>query len=248
MQDRERVREAVREARRVLFVTGAGLSADSGLPTYRGVGGLYHGTDTEDEAPIEVMLSGPMFERHPTKVWRYLAQIERACRGALPNAGHRAIAELAERCEVVVLTQNVDGLHRDAGSPEVIEIHGTLRRLRCPGCDRVEDPWAFADHEDGPPTCARCGAICRPDVVLFEEMLPADAVVALRRAMSRPFDVVFSVGTTSVFPYIAAPVIHQARSGGLAVEVNPGDTAVSDVVSVRIRGRAADALPGLLAR
>lgn len=240
------IRDAVRRARRVLFVTGAGMSADSGLPTYRGIGGLYDGVETEDGEPIEVMLSGPRYARDPERAWRYLSQIERACRGAQPNDGHRAIAALGQRCEVVVLTQNVDGLHRDAGTPDPIEIHGTLRRLRCPACGAREEGVDYAAREI-PPRCRGCGGIARPDVVLFEEMLPEGALGALRRALAAPFDVVFSVGTTSVFPYIAAPVFQQVRAGGLAVEINPGDTAVSHVVTERVRERAALALPALLA-
>lgn len=236
----------LREARRVLFVTGAGISADSGLPTYRGVGGLYDGAGTEDGLPIEVALSGETMRRDPALCWKYIAQIERACRGARPNGGHRVIAALEERCEVVVLTQNVDGLHGDAGSSDVIEVHGTVRSLRCTRCGRGSQVRDYAGMKL-PPTCS-CGGIVRPEVVLFGEMLPAAAVGRMHRAFAQPFDVVFSIGTTSVFPYIATPVIDQARSGGFAVEINPGESAVSRLVTHRIRSGAASALSALWER
>ena len=132
----QRAAEALRQAERILFITGAGLSADSGLPTYRGVGGLYNG-HTEDGLPIEAALSGPMLELNPGLCWKYLAEIGRACLAGKPNAGHLAIAELQNRKPGCwVLTQNVDGYHRAAGSPpqRLIEIHGTLAPLFFMSC------------------------------------------------------------------------------------------------------------------
>ena len=126
-----------RQAERILFVTGAGMSADSGLPTYRGIGGLYHDRHTDEGVPIEVALSGAMLMSRPELTWKYLAEIEAACRGAQPNAGHMAIAELERRKpRVMVLTQNVDGLHRAAGSHNLVEIHGNLHHLLCTECGR----------------------------------------------------------------------------------------------------------------
>ena len=117
----ERIAQLLAQSRRVLFVTGAGISADSGLPTYRGVAGLYEGKETEDGLPIEAALSGDVFARRPDITWKYLAQIERNCRGAKPNAAHRTIAELEARLPyVLVFTQNVDGLHRRVGSRNLI--------------------------------------------------------------------------------------------------------------------------------
>lgn len=237
----------VAAARSVLFVTGAGVSADSGLPTYRGVGGLYEAEDPDEGLPIEVLLSGETFARSPGKTWKYLGAIERACRDARPNRAHEAIAALeATGRRVTVLTQNVDGLHRAAGSTDVIEIHGDLHDLRCTRC-----PWAerVADYSalPLPPRCPRCGATVRPEVVLFGEMLPAAAVGRLEEALRRGFDAVFSVGTTSLFPYVAAPVLLARSWGGTSVEVNPGETAVSDVVDLRLRCGAAAALGALAA-
>lgn len=234
-------------ARSVLFVTGAGISADSGLPTYRGVGGLYESDATEEGLPIEVLLSGETFARRPEKTWKYLGAIERACRGARPNRAHEAIAALeASRERVVVLTQNIDGLHRAAGSREVIEIHGDVHELACTRC-----PWAsrVASYEGLtlPPRCPECAALVRPAVVLFGEMLPRAAVERLEAELRRGFDAVFSIGTTSVFPYVAAPVLMARAWGAGSVEVNPGETEVSGAVDVRLRCGAAAAMDAVLA-
>jgi len=246
--DPEGVEAAVRilgRATSVLFITGAGMSADSGLPTYRGVGGLYDGGALEEGLPIEMLLSGSTFARRPDLTWKYLGAIERACRGARPNRGHEILALLEKRLpRAVVLTQNVDGFHRRAGSTEVIEIHGNLHDLRCTSCrwrDRV------ADYEGVtlPPACPACGRVVRPAVVLFGEMLPDEAVRRLEKELARGFDAVFSIGTTSVFPYISAPISIARSSGKGTVEINPGETEVSDLVDVRIRAGAKDALEAI---
>ena len=134
------VARAVRDADSVLFVTGAGLSADSGLPTYRGVGGLYNDADTEHGLPIEVALSGQVFRQRPDISWKHIRDIEQACRGARPNAAHRFMAALeATKPRVWTLTQNVDGLHRAAGSQRLIEIHGRIGSLLCTACDWTDE-------------------------------------------------------------------------------------------------------------
>jgi len=237
----------LRSAERVLFITGAGLSADSGLPTYRGVSGLYADTDTEDGVPIEVALSGGMFRQDPRLCWKHIARIEEACRGAEPNRGHAVISELQDTHEVVVLTQNVDGLHQAAGSRDVIDIHGNVHDLLCPAC-----PWtARVDDYAGlpiPPHCPDCRQVIRPDVVLFGEMLPRRKVVALHQELARGFDLVFSIGTTSVFPYIAEPVLMARRQGVPTVEINPGGSEVSHLVQHRLQAGAADVLGDLATR
>lgn len=239
-----RIRERLSGARRLLFVTGAGLSAEAGLPTYRGVGGLYAGSDTEHGMPIERALSGPVFQRHPEITWQHIASIERAVRGAQPSAAHRLIAALERRFEVVVLTQNVDGLHRAAGSGDVIDIHGDCHELLCTRCAFRETRRDYAELEI-PPRCPRCAAVVRPDVVLFEEMLPAVKLDRLLHELTRGFDATFSIGTTSLFPYIAEPVLDAARRGRLSVEINPEMTPVSHIVEHRLACRAGYALAAL---
>jgi len=229
-------------ARRVLFVTGAGLSADSGLPTYRGVGGLYDDDTTEDGIAIEEAVSGGVFASRPEITWKYLHRMNAAARQAGHNDGHRVIAEIErELGDVWVLTQNVDGFHGDAGSTNVIEVHGNGRELHCTACSWSETRWDYSDLPELP-RCPSCGAVIRPRVVLFDEMLPEEAMSALTGELRRPFEMVFSVGTTSLFPYIAAPVVEAQRAGAPTVEINPEQTPVSDVVQYRIPAPAAPTL------
>lgn len=232
-------------ARRVLVITGAGLSADSGLPTYRGVGGLYEDVATEDGVSIEQALSGPMLRRRPELTWKYLSQIAQACAGREPNEGHRALVEMAGRFErFTVLTQNVDGLHARAGSRDLIEIHGNLRRLWCQTCGYEERDPAVPELA-GPPGCPCCGSTLRPDVVLFGESLPPAAIERLEQVLGEGVDFVMSIGTSSGFPYIAGPVAMAARAGLPTLEVNPARTEVSYLVRHRLEARAAEALPAL---
>ena len=218
------------------------MSADSGLPTYRGIGGLYQDTPTPEGIPIEVVLSGQMFRSRPELTWRYLLEVEKACRDAEPNEGHRVIARLEkEKAGVWILTQNVDGLHRAAGSENVIEIHGRFSTLKCVSCEYAEVVSDYSDL-DGVPGCPLCGSVVRPDVVLFGESLPTGAVDRLERESARGFDIVVSIGTTSVFPYIAEPILRARQRGVPSVEINPGTTQVSDIVDYKLTGAASDVL------
>jgi NAD-dependent deacetylase len=235
----------LRSSRRILFVTGAGISADSGLPTYRGIGGLYERDATDDGIPIEVALSGAMLERDPALCWKYIAQIERSCRGATFNAAHAFLAEVeAAAPGTWVLTQNVDGFHRAAGSRNVIEIHGDVHQLACIGCSWRDVVPNYAGLEI-PPRCPRCSSLVRPRVVLFGELLPDEAVRLMHLQLAKGFDAVVSIGTTSVFPYIAGPVIDAARAGVPTIEINPGQSVVSELVGLRLEAGAAEALTAI---
>ncbi|MFN3984911.1 MAG: NAD-dependent deacylase [Rhodocyclaceae bacterium] len=236
------------DAQRALFITGAGISADSGLPTYRGVGGLYHERLTDDGLTIEQALSGEMMRQQPAVAWKYIAEIEENCRGARPNVAHRVIAALeAVRPGVCVLTQNVDGLHRQAGSRNLIEIHGTVHRLRCTECHHARGVADFSGLQL-PPDCPVCGGLLRPDVVLFGEMLPERELARLETVLTQGVDLVVSIGTTSVFPYISGPVWWAREAGVPTVEINPGTTEVSDIVDHRLRISAAEAMSELWRR
>lgn len=230
----------------VLFITGAGVSADSGLPTYRGIGGLYEQDATDDGVPIEVALSGEMFRRDPALTWKYIHQIEKSSRDARPNRAHEVIALLERRLNRVwTLTQNVDGLHRAAGSQRVIDIHGDVHRLACTRCGhrwRVEN---YAGIQI-PPSCPECDSLVRPEVVLFGEMLPLDRTKLLQEQLTLGFDAVFSIGTTSVFPYIAEPILDARRRGALTVEINPGVSEVSHIVDYRLRAGAAETMDAVV--
>nr|WP_279290958.1 NAD-dependent deacylase [Pseudomonas sp. S25] len=213
---------ALRVAQRILIITGAGLSADSGLPTYRGVGGLYNG-ETDDGLPIEIALSGPMLRRDPALCWKYIAELGKACLGGQPNAAHYAIAELQrKKPDCWVLTQNVDGYHRAAGSPpdRLIEIHGQMAPLFCQSCAAEDPELSVHLQRPLPPLCRLCGGVLRPPVVLFQEMLPEQAMQTLYDEMAKGFDAVLSIGTTASFPYIHEPVIRTRVCGGFTAQIN----------------------------
>lgn len=239
------IADLIDQSDRILFITGAGISADSGLPTYRGIGGLYDDVHTEEGIPIEVALSGEMLREQPELTWKYLLQVEQACRGAGYNLAHKLIAQVEQiKPQSWVLTQNIDGFHRAAGSRQLIEIHGKVGELLCTKCH-----YEFASNDysqiDRVPVCPRCHSVMRPSVVLFGEMLPEPAVADLHREMVRGFDLVFSIGTTSVFPYISQPVFEARRWNAKVVEINPGITEVSPFVHYKLPMRAVDAMQGI---
>lgn len=232
----------LRKAKSVLFITGAGISADSGLPTYRGIGGLYNEAVTDEGIPIEMALAGETLQAHPEITWKYLAQIEKNCRNAQYNRGHAVIAEMERGLERIwVLTQNIDGFHHAAGSKNVIDIHGDMHRLLCTKCRWRAVIKSFSEISI-PPRCPACKAIARPDVVFFGEMLPDDKLAILYRELGRGFDIYFSIGTTSVFPYIQQPILHAKSCGRPTVEINPADTEVSRIVDIKLAMGAAEAL------
>lgn len=233
------------DSRRILFITGAGISADSGLPTYRGVGGLYEDAATSEGYSIEEALSGPMLAKRPEITWKYLLQIAHNCSQAAPNSAHRIIAALEDSVpEVIVYTQNIDGLHAAAGSSNLIEIHGNMHYLRCTHC-RFQATVKNYDALSIPPLCPKCFAPLRPEVVLFDEALPAAAIERLEDECAQGFDLVFSIGTSSLFPYIIEPVIWARQAGTPCIEINPGETSVSSIVDLAIRERAAPAMEAI---
>lgn len=235
---------------RILFVTGAGLSADSGLPTYRGVGGLYDGRATPEGWPIEEVLSGPTLAARPDLTWKYLAEIGQAVRGATFNRGHAVLAEMERHFrEVWVLTQNVDGFHRKAGSRNVVDIHGDMGRLVCirRSCTWEGHTESFS-FEELPPRCPECASVIRPDVVLFGERLPERHLRTLRERIVPGFDFVFAVGTSGLFPYVIEPVMLAHEEAIPTVEINPGATEISDLIDIKIAARAAEALDAIWTR
>ncbi len=236
------VAKLLKQSKSILFITGAGISADSGLPTYRGIGGLYNDKTTDEGIPIEEALSGEMLTASPAVTWKHLSQIEKNCRNARFNRGHEVIAEMERRFERVwVLTQNIDGFHSAAGSRNVIEIHGNMHKLSCMKCSwrtKVKDYSQLTI----PPICPKCGFTVRPEVVLFGEMLPANECQFLSDELTKGFDIYFSVGTTSVFPYIQQPIIDAKYSKRPTVEINPAETEISHLVDIKINSGAAGAM------
>ena len=230
--------EALRDARRVVALTGSWISAESGVPTFRDAQtGLWARYDSRELATPEA------FARDPELVWKWYAWRRGLVEGASPNAGHMALADLEHRAPVFSLvTQNVDGLHQEAGSSNVVELHGNIRRSRCSAENVTVEP---EEAEHLPPLCPNCGSPLRPDVVLFGEALPAEALGAASEA-ARSCDVFLSVGTSGLV-YPAASLPYEALDGGAAViEVNPDPTPLSAHADLAVRGRAGEVLPDLV--
>ncbi len=244
-KDIDEVGDILKSSKSILFITGSGISADSGLPTYRGKGGLYNGKVTEDGVSVEMALAGETLETHPEITWKYLYQIEKGLRSASFNRAHKVIAEMEKEFDRVwVLTQNIDGLHAAAGSKNVIDIHGDMHEILCTTCGwrtRVKN----YEGLEIPPHCPKCKSVARPDVVFFGEMLPLDKVNIMSREINKGFDAYFSIGTTSVFPYISQPMIIAKHLGRHTIEINPDITEISDIVDIKLRLGAADALDAI---
>jgi len=242
MENILKIVELLKKYKNILFITGAGISAESGLPTYRGIGGLYESEDTEDGISVEMALAGEMLEENPAITWKYLSQIERNCRNATFNRAHAIIAEMERTFDRVwVMTQNVDGFHTAAGSENVIEIHGNLHHLKCMKCYWRTSVKDFSELTI-PPLCPKCNSFARPDVVLFGEMLPYDKMQMFSGQLQKGFDMYFWIGTTGMFPYIQSPLADAKYSGSTTVEINPDDTRLSNEVDIKISSGATEAL------
>lgn len=225
-------------------ITGAGVSAESGIPTYRGEGGVYD--DPEQGDRTVDALSGPTLQSDPDRTWRAIAELARHAHGAQPNAGHHALVRIERALDrFVLLTQNVDGLHQQAGARNVIDIHGTVSDVLCMGCG-VRGSLHELHRLSAAPSCDSCGGVLRPDVVLFGEMLPQAKVQRMLRAFYEEIpDAVIIAGTSALFPYIAEPVQVARQAGRLTVEVNPEPTLVTDVAEFSLRGTAGAVLPAI---
>lgn len=240
----DEVVDAVRGARRVLVLSGAGMSAESGVPTFRDAQtGLWEEFDPSQLATAEAFRLDPPF------VWAWYAWRMRLVRDVEPHPGHRALAELAGLREVTISTQNVDDLHERAGSAVAAHLHGSLFELRCSDCDTpytgdVDLPTEPTERID-PPTCPECEGDVRPGVVWFGEVLPEADVAATEAAIDalEPGDVVLVVGTSGVvYPAAGYPAMARAE-GATVIEVNPQETEVSDMCHHVVRGTAAQVLP-----
>jgi NAD-dependent deacetylase len=232
--------DAIAKARSVAVLTGAGVSAESGVPTFRDAQtGLWAQFDPQKLATPDA------FRRDPKLVWDWYAWRRKLVAKAEPNAGHRALAVLEDRvADFALITQNVDGLHRRAGSRNVVELHGNIGRVKCSREHTIVEHWT--ETGDAVPRCAGCGALLRPDVVWFEETLPADALQAAEDA-ARRCQILLVVGTSAeVYPAAALPGYAKA-SGAAIVEINPHPTALSGVADYVLRAPAGVALPALVA-
>lgn len=233
------LRQRFKQAGRVVALTGAGVSAESGVPTFRGGGqtAIWKGL------PFDKISSARMLERNLAEVWEWFNYRRDLIEKIAPNAAHRVLAGWQKRfLDFTLVTQNVDGLHQAAGSKDVIELHGNLWRARCLACSArydLKDKEAAASRTF---TCQDCGSPLRPDVVLFGEMLPTGAFehAAMKAAAS---ELCFVIGTSAlVYPAAGLPEIAQ-RAGAYLVEINPERTPLSDLCDEVIQGKAGAVLP-----
>jgi len=236
----ESVAARLRVATRLVALTGAGASEESGIPTFRDPQtGLWAKYD-----PM-VLATADAFRRDPKLVWDWYEWRRAARRDTQPNAGHYALVEM-ERCfaHFVLVTQNIDGLHRLAGSRDVIELHGNLQRNKCSRENRVIDRAEARPTDNGLLACPNCGALLRPDVVWFGEALPRDAIDrAFQESMQ--CDAFLSVGTSgAVEPAASLPRVAK-QAGAFLVEINPAETSISGIADAVLRGKAGEVLPEL---
>jgi NAD-dependent deacetylase len=232
------VKAHITAARSLTVLTGAGISADSGVPTFRGADGLWRNFRAEDLATPEA------FARDPRLVWEWYNWRRELIATKAPNPAHTAVVEFERRCkDFWLITQNVDGLHRAAGSKKLSEIHGNIWKVRCTVCGITED------NCDVPisilPSCPHCRGLLRPHIVWFGESLAASDVARCAEAI-KACDVLLVIGTSGVV-YPAAGFASAAKdAGAFVVEVNPDVTPHSDRVDVSLKGRAKDIVPLLL--
>jgi NAD-dependent deacetylase len=234
----QQAREWIQSADTVAVLTGAGISAESGVPTFRGTGGLWREYKPEDLATPEA------FARDPKLVWEWYNWRRELIAKARPNPGHKALVDLEVRKRnFTLITQNVDGLHDLAGSGKILKLHGDIWRMRCTQCG-ANWPDRRASLPKLPPHCA-CGGLARPGVVWFGESLPDGMMLEAEHAVASA-QVLLAVGTSAVV-YPAAGLIPLAKSQGVKViEVNPEPTAFSELVDRSLRGKAGEILPELV--
>jgi len=225
----------VRNARHASVLTGAGVSADSGVPTFRGAEGVWEKYD------YRKLATPAGFRDDPCLVWEWYQMRQRGIERSRPNPAHAVIVEMERHFDsFAVITQNIDGLHRRAGNRHVIELHGNIWRMRCTRDGAVVD--IDAPVEDIPPMC-RCGGMMRPDVVWFGEQLPSDAIEQATKA-AHESEVMFVIGTSAVvYPAAALPALTKS-SGGAVIEFNLEPTDVTAYADASFFGRAGEVLPG----
>lgn len=234
----ESLRQRLREARSVCVLTGAGVSAESGVPTFRGADGLWSKFKPEELANFNA------FIRNPELVWEWYTYRKKVMREVSPNPAHVALAGMEQLIEdFTLVTQNVDNLHRRAGSKRVLELHGNIERSYCIECHRFYDDVLLGEEKKAP-RCTACGGLIRPDVVWFGEMLPAEVYQEAENAAKRS-QLFLCVGTSAVvYPAASLPLI--ARDyGSYVVEINPERTDISHRVHETILGKAGEVLPQL---
>jgi NAD-dependent deacetylase len=229
---------------RILVLTGAGVSAESGIPTFRGKDGYWRNLDPAKLATPEA------FAKDPGLVWEWYRERRQRIRNAQPNAAHQALAKLAQHAhEFLLVTQNVDDLHARAGSPKekMVQIHGDIFVTRCSRCDFSRDEQEQERRDVNLPRCPRCEELMRPGVVWFGEQLPWDELRRVENYLEvDPCDFVIVAGTTATFGYIIDWALRAIASDGELVEVNPEETPLSRFATQRVSEPAAIALPKIV--
>jgi len=229
----ESIKEQIKDFKRIVFVTGAGISQESGIPTFRGKDGLWRNYDAMKLATIDA------FYEDPKLVWEWYNERRRNIFSANPNQGHIAISELEKYADVTVLTQNVDGLHQKAGSSKILELHGSIIKIKCTICEFKDE--MINEFYDIPPLC-KCGNILRPDVVWFGESLPQDiwknAII-----LASQCDLMVIVGTSLVVSPANTLPIYAKQNNATLIEINPEKTEMSSEMNLVLRNISEKTLP-----
>ena len=231
--------EALKSAALSVAVTGAGISAESGIPTFRGEHGIWGKYPPEEYATIDA------YNSNPDKVWAFWRELGATLAGCKPNPGHYALAELEQMGRLhAVITQNIDNLHEVAGSQRVIEYHGNAHWIVCPRC-RHRDPLDLQQYGESPPYCF-CGTLMKPDVVMFGEPIPSQALVEAAR-LAETCNVMIVVGTSAqVYPAARLPVLAR-QNGAFIIEANIEETDFTrSVTHAFLKGPAGETLPQLV--
>jgi len=232
----ESISDQIKNYKKIVFVTGAGISQESGIPTFRGKEGLWRNYDPMKLATIDA------FYENPKLVWEWYNERRRNIFQAQPNPGHNAIAELEKYAQVIVLTQNIDGLHKKAGSSNVLELHGSIVKIKCSVCDYNKE--ILTEISDFPPLC-KCGNILRPDVVWFGEPLPQDVWQNAIEFASQ-CDLMVIVGTSLVVSPANTLPLYAKQNNAMLVEINPEKTDMSEEMDEIIRNTSVETLPKLI--
>ncbi|HDG63827.1 MAG TPA: NAD-dependent deacylase [Thermococcus sp.] len=242
----EEAAKLIAHSRFLIAFTGAGISAESGIPTFRDKGGLWEKYKVEEVATPEA------FRSNPWLVWEFYKMRMKIMKEAKPNRAHLALAEL-ERMKLLkaIITQNIDNLHREAGNKNLIELHGNIYRVKCTNCDYSEnllDSDRLEEFlEEDLPKCPKCDSLLRPDVVWFGEPLPHDALQKAFKLAERS-DVCLVIGTSGqVFPAAYIPYIVK-DNGGYVIEINPKESSITPISDIFLKGRAGDVMEYLLTK
>ncbi len=235
----DEARALIASAERVVAFTGAGISAESGVPTFRGEGGLWKKFRPEELANFNAFVTNPQL------VWEWYNYRKKLIDTVSPNAGHTALAAM-EACfeDFTLVTQNVDNLHRRAGSRNILELHGNIVKSYCIGCGKREDHPEFSDA-GGVPKCRSCGGLIRPDVVWFGEMLP-EGVFEEAEEAARRCTLFLSVGTSAVVYPAASLPLSAKQAGAYTVEINVEPTELTQRFDESLIGKAGEILPAIL--